>query len=176
MINWNELPIYLIPFLSIGIPILVLIHWFLKNDIKKKQLEIIQKTRSEVIPIRLQAYERLSLLLERITPEALIIREQKQGLTSLQLHSQLLKSIRHEFEHNLAMQVYLPQKTWDLVSQAKDEVMKMINTSSAQVAPNSPSMELARYLLETAGNETTYHIKKAMKALKTDVQLFFYDD
>lgn len=176
MINWEALPNYLIPFLSIGIPILIIIYWFLKTDLKRKQFEIIQKTRSEVLPVRLQAYERITLLLERITPEALIIREQKQGLTSLQLHQQILKSIRHEYEHNLAMQVYLPQKTWDLVKKAKDEVQKMINSSSGQVAPHSPSMELARYILESNDNDTAYHLKRAMEALKKDIQLFFYED
>ncbi len=161
--------------LLIATPLLILIHWFLKHNIKLKQLELANSTFKELIPTRLQAYERLSILLERITPEALVLREQKQGLTSLQLQSILLQSIRKEFEHNFAMQIYLPASTWDQIIKSRDEVIKLLNTCSAEVQPNSPSMQLSKIILEKAINETNFHIVKAKKALKKDIQLYYFD-
>lgn len=161
--------------LLIAIPLLILIRWFLKHNIKLKELELANSTFKELIPTRLQAYERLSILLERITPEALVLREQKQGLTSLQLQSRLLHSIRQEFEHNFAMQIYLPVSSWDQVIKSRNEVIKLINTCSTQVQPHLPSMELSRVILEKAINETNFYIVKAKETLKKDIQLYYFD-
>jgi hypothetical protein len=159
----------------IAAPLLILLRWFLKHNIKLKELELANSTFKELIPTRLQAYERLTILLERISPEAIVIRENKPGMTSLQLQKQLLQIIRQEFEHNFAMQVYLPIKTWDTIIKSRDEIIKLINTSSAEVNPNSPSMELSRVILEKGINETNFYLVKAKEALKKDIQLYYFD-
>jgi len=161
--------------LLVAVPLLLLIRWFLKHNLKLKELELANSTFKELIPTRLQAYERLSILLERITPEALALREQRQGLTSIQLQKLLLQNIRQEFEHNFAMQIYLPVKTWEQVIKSRDEVIKLINTCSAEVQPNSPSMELSKKILERAINETNFYITKAKESLKKDIQLYYFD-
>lgn len=122
MTTWKEFIFAITPALAIAIPTLLLVRWFLKNNLKIKQLELAMQQRKEMIPTRLQAYERISILLERISPESLIIREQKHGLTSIQFHHHLLKVIRSEMEHNLAMQVYMPAATWEKVIAARDVV------------------------------------------------------
>lgn len=175
MIEFKDVMTTGITILLIAVPILILIRWFLKHNLKLKELELANSTFKELIPTRLQAYERLAILLERITPESIVLREQKQGLTSLQLHNQLLQSIRHEFEHNFAMQIYLPVESWDKITKARDEVIKVINSSSAEVQPNSPSMELSRTILEKAINETNFFIVKAKETLKKDIQLYYFD-
>jgi len=175
MIEFENLVIISILILLIGIPFLILVRWFLKHNLKLKEIELANSTFKELIPTRLQAYERLSILLERITPEALVLREQKQGLSSLQLQKILLQNIRQEFEHNFAMQIYLPISTWDLVIKSRDEVKKLINTCSAEVQPNSPSMELSRVILERTINETNFYISKAKESLKKDIQNYYFD-
>jgi len=175
MIEFENLVIISILILLIGIPFLILVRWFLKHNLKLKEIELANSTFKELIPTRLQAYERLSILLERITPEALVLREQKQGLSSLQLQKILLQNIRQEFEHNFAMQIYLPISTWDHVIKSRDEVKKLINTCSAEVQPNSPSMELSRVILERTINETNFYISKAKESLKKDIQNYYFD-
>nr|WP_321451627.1 hypothetical protein [uncultured Carboxylicivirga sp.] len=174
MIDWQIIIYQAIPYLLIGIPILVLINWFLKQNIKTKQIELSMAMQKEMLPLRIQAYERLTILLERINPDAMILREQKPGLTNLQLHTSLLKNIRSEFEHNLAMQIYLPVKTWDLILKSRDEVIKLINTSAGEVKTDAPSMELSQKILERYSKESDYYLKQAKEALKKDIQQYYF--
>ncbi|MCT4591686.1 MAG: hypothetical protein N4A71_27955 [Carboxylicivirga sp.] len=175
MIEFDEI-IKLLSFtLLITIPILIILRWFLKHNLKLKELELANSTYKELIPTRLQAYERLTLLLERINPDTMVLRENIAGLTSLQLQKKLLNTVRQEFEHNFAMQVYLPVKTWDKIIKSRDEVIKLINTSSAEVDPNSPSISLSKVILEKGVNETTFYILKAKEQLKKDIQLYYFD-
>lgn len=161
--------------LLVALPILIVLRWFLKYNLRQKELELANSTFKELIPTRLQAYERLTILLERITPEAIVLRLNQPGISSLQLQKSLLQSIRQEFEHNFAMQIYLPVTTWATIIKSRDELIKLINTSSAEVQPNAPAMELARFILEKGINETNFYIEKAKEALKKDVQLYYFD-
>lgn len=173
MINWNELIQTSLPFFLFAIPLLILVRWFLKHNLKLKKIEVASALKKELIPNKIQAYERITLLLERIHPEALILREQKKEYTNIQLHQQLLKSIRKEFEHNLAMQIYIPSKTWEYVAKARDEVSKLINKCSSEVQPNNPSLEIAHKVLEKTINETNYYITKAKEKLNSDIELMY---
>ena len=174
MIDWQTILYQAIPYLMIGVPILLLVNWFLKQNLKTKQIELSLSMQKEMLPLRIQAYERLTILLERINPDTLILREQKQGLSNLQLHSSLLKSIRSEFEHNLAMQIYLPVKTWDLIIKSRDEVIKLINTCAGEVKAEGPSMELSQKIIERFSKESDFYIKQAKEALKKDIQLYYF--
>jgi len=174
MIDWQTILYMAIPYLMIGIPVLILVNWFLKQNLKSKQIEISLSMQKEMLPLRIQAYERLTILLERINPDTLILREQKQGLSNLQLHTLLLKGIRSEFEHNLAMQIYLPAKTWDLILKSRDEVIKLINTCAGEVKAEGPSMELSQKILERYSKESDFYLKQAKEALKKDIQLYYF--
>lgn len=175
MMEFENLVIISVPIILIGLPLLILIRWFLKHNLKLKELELANSTFKELIPTRLQAYERLSILLERISPEAMILRENKQGLSNLLLQKRLLQVIRGEFEHNFAMQIYLPVATWEKILKSRDEVIKLINTCSGEVNPNGHSMELSKIILEKTVNETDFYIVKAKEALKNDIQLYYFD-
>ncbi|MCG8582645.1 MAG: hypothetical protein MI866_22165, partial [Bacteroidales bacterium] len=63
----------------VAAPLLILLRWFLKHNLKLKELELANSTYKELIPTRLQAYERLTILLERISPETIVLRENKPG-------------------------------------------------------------------------------------------------
>ncbi len=175
MISFEEIIKLSAIVIIVALPLLIILRWFLKHNLKQKELELANSTFKELIPTRLQAYERLSILLERISPEALVLRSNQQGLSSLQLQKKLLQAIRQEFEHNFAMQIYLPAATWKTVMKSRDELIKLINTSSAEVQPNSPAMELSRVILEKSVNETNFYFEKAKEALKKDIQLYYFD-
>ena len=175
MIEFDEILKLLCITLLVALPLLILLRWFLKHNLKLKELELANSTFKELIPTRLQAYERLTILLERINPDAIVLRENSPGMTSLQLQKKLLNTIRHEFEHNFAMQVYLPVKSWDAITKSRDEVIKLINTSAAEVNPNAPSLELSKKILEKGVNETSFYIVKAKEQLKKDIQLYYFD-
>ncbi|MGQ1890666.1 DUF7935 family protein [Thermophagus sp. OGC60D27] len=158
------------PTVIISVFTLVLVKWFLNQEASRRKQEFMLKAEETILKHRLQAFERLALFLQRISPESLVLREQRKDMNAFQLQNQLLKSIRSEFNHNLAMQIYLPAETWELIRQAREEVARLINTSAAQIPPNAPSFELGRRVIENAGEAANHAVKKALNRLQKDVE------
>jgi hypothetical protein len=172
MVEIVSVLIAFIPAVIIAVVALLLVKWFLKSAKLQQERELLFSQKKELLAHRLQAYERLTLYLERMMPESLVLREQQSGMSSHQFHTHLLKTIRKEFEHNLAMQIYLPSSTWETIRGTREELIKLINTCAAECSPVSPSIELGRLLLERAGGGTTFQIINALETLKKDIAKF----
>ena len=122
---------------------------YFNNENQKRREQIILKNQNIIIPLRLQAYERFILFLERISPENLIIRINKPGYNCKQLQTELLSSIRAEYEHNLSQQIYVSHKTWELIKNARSNIIHLINSNSEKVQSDSPSINLSKAILES---------------------------
>ncbi|WP_282037278.1 hypothetical protein [Saccharicrinis aurantiacus] len=167
IINW------LLPSLIVLFVTLVLVRWFLKAETQRRKQEFLLMRNKDLLPIKMSAYERVTLFLERISAESIVMREQPKAVTSKDFQSVLLSSIRTEYEHNMAMQVHISPDTWHLVKNAKEEMIRTINISATMVEPEHSSMGLAKTILEQFPNATSYHFKKALDGLKADVQTFY---
>jgi hypothetical protein len=120
----------------------------LKNDQEKRRQELILQNSRTVTPIKLQAYERIVLFLERISLESLLIRTNTTGMSASQLHSALLSTIRSEFEHNLSQQIYMSPQAWEVVRNARSNTIKIINTTFEKTKESTSGMEFSKNLLE----------------------------
>ncbi len=96
-----------IPALIVFLTAWVLLRNMIRNDQDKRRQELILQNSRTVTPIKLQAYERIVLFLERISLESLLVRVSTTDMTASQLHTALLNTIRSEFEHNLSQQIYM---------------------------------------------------------------------
>ncbi|WP_291856317.1 hypothetical protein [Marinilabilia sp.] len=159
----------LAPIVIITVFTLILVKWFLDHEAKKRRQEFLMANGNTILTQRLQAFERFSLFLERISPESLVLREQQKNMNAFHLQSHLLKTIRTEFNHNLAMQIYVPANTWELIKKARGEVSRLINTASVQVPPNVPSFELGRRIIEDAGATANLSVSKALESIRRDI-------
>jgi hypothetical protein len=101
-----------IPALIVFLTAYLLLRNMLRNSQDKRRQEIVLQNSRTVVPIRLQAYERIVLFLERTSLESLVVRTNTPGMTAAELHSALLTTIRSEFEHNLSQQIYMSQQAW----------------------------------------------------------------
>lgn len=164
---------WILPTLIVFITSLVLVRWFLKAETQRRRQEALIMKNKDLIPIKMSAYERVTLFLERISAESIIMREQSKTQTCKQFQSILLSAIRTEYEHNMAMQVHITADTWQLVKNAKEEMIRSINICATMVNPDHNSIALAKTILEQFPNETSFHFKKALDALKRDVQTFY---
>ena len=125
---------------------------FIRNDERKRLLELKEHNKSVIAPVRLQAYERMALFLERIEPNQLILRLNDGNTLNADLRVLLISSIRAEFEHNLSQQIYLSSDVWNQICNAKEETIRIINISSGKIAQDAPGIELVTSILEqTAG-------------------------
>lgn len=96
--------------------------------------------------LRIQAYERLVLFLERIAPDALIMRLHQSGMSADGLKNDLTKAIREEFEHNLTQQVFVSEQVWALVVHAREETIQLINIAHKKMQPNSSGLEMSKLI------------------------------
>jgi hypothetical protein len=148
MEEFKEILEITIPALLVCITAWLTIRSMLRNDQDRRKQEIILNNSKTVTPIKLQAYERIILFLERISLESMIIRVSTTDMSAAQLHSALLSTIRSEFEHNLSQQIYMSQQAWEVVRSARSNMIKLINTEAEKMPENAGAMILSKRLLE----------------------------
>lgn len=147
-----ELLKIILPATAVFVAVYVVIKSFLADAQKKRDYELKKTNQGVVLPLKIQAYERLVIYLERIHPNSLVVRVNKNGMSSHQLQLELIKTIKSEYEHNLSQQIYLSAGAWELIKTAKEEIIKLVNISSTKVPQDTPSNELAMMILNVAAN------------------------
>lgn len=147
----------------------ILLGKMIRNDQDRRRQEIILQNSRTIVPIRLQAYERIILFLERITMESLLVRVNKQGMTAGQLHSALLNTIRTEFEHNLSQQIYMTRQSWEVIKNAKSNTVKTINTVAEGMPETATSVDLSRGLLERVMELDKEPTQVAIEFVKSEI-------
>ena len=130
--------------------------------------------KDDILPMRLQAYERIILFLERIAPESILMRMNRTGMTAAQLQTELQATIRHEYEHNLVQQVYISSEGWQRVQVAKSQITKMINESAAELKPGASASTLGKLILEKVMEMKTPPTQAAVDYLKQEVKDLFF--
>ena len=122
-----------------------------------------------VTPIRLQAYERMALYLERISPDSLVLRCYQPGMETKLLQGVMTKTIRDEWEHNLSQQVYISSEAWRRIRQAKDEMMGIINSAAITIPEDADPTRLASAIFATT-TEGQLPTASALEFLKQEMR------
>ncbi|MEY2705065.1 MAG: hypothetical protein RL407_1127 [Bacteroidota bacterium] len=146
---------------------------FLSKEREKLLVDLKSESTQVVLPIRLQAAERLCLLLERISPTQLVRRANPSQLSAEELHLQLLSDIREEFNHNASQQVYFSQDTWNAIKVAVEEVSSLIHLSRQSVEADASGLDLAKVIFSHSFDRTTDPIQIAIGKVKAEVSLYF---
>lgn len=153
----------------------LIIKRFVENEQKKSLLELkkmqAMETLKVVNPIRLQAYERLALFLERISPNSLVLRCYQPGMDLKVLQGVLTKNIRDEFEHNLSQQVYVSSEAWNRIKEAKEEMINMINSSAVKLDNEADISSLVGSIFETVTKQNP--VDSALEFLKREIKTQF---
>ena len=164
---------YVLPSVVVFFTSFFVIKLFFDSEYKKKQAEVKQLLGNITTPIRLQAYERLVLFLERISPNSLLIRVYSTNFSASQFQMALIKTVREEFEHNLSQQVYVSSQAWELVKNAKEEILKLVNTSMGELNDNASSSDLSKKIFEKSILTSKFPVTVATEHLKTEIRQLF---
>ncbi|MCB2195556.1 MAG: hypothetical protein KQH79_06835 [Bacteroidetes bacterium] len=164
---------YTIPAIVVLIAAVIIIKQMVKNDQHRRNFEIVTKNQQLVTPVRLQAYERLALLLERVSPESLVMRVSKPKMTAKQLQSELLSTIRAEFDHNVSQQVYITPQTWEIIKNSRTQIIQLINNAAIQIKPDAPAIELSKLILEELMKQEKAPTSLALDTLKKEVKQLY---
>ncbi len=149
------------------------VNAFLRKDFERRLVDIKLKNTDIILPLRLQAYERMCLFLERITPNNLILRTNNGDYSAAELHGLLLSEIREEFGHNLSQQVYMSDEAWNRVKASMEEIVALINNAASQLTPESRSMELAKLIFETIIQQDLDLTSGALRFIKDEIRQNF---
>lgn len=170
----TELFKYIIPSLVVLATAYYLLKMFLDKESEKTEMQMRLNIQKISLPVRMQAYERLVLLLERIEPAGLLIRTNMPGMNALQLQSALIQSIRSEFDHNLSQQLYVSTKAWEMVRNAREETIKRINTAAMKLTSEATSADLASLILINDMDAEQSAVKGALDLLKSEARNNFF--
>lgn len=168
-----EIAKYILPSLIMGITVIYMVNRYFNDEERKRKQQVFLNNQNMITPLRLQAYERAILFLERISPESLIIRVNKQGYTCQQLQAEMMNTIRSEFEHNIAQQVYMSHQAWEVLKIARAKTIQLINTMADKVDKTSPSINLSKAILESLVDAEKAPATDAIILIKSEIgQLF----
>ncbi|MEI6596281.1 MAG: hypothetical protein WCO28_12015 [Bacteroidota bacterium] len=164
---------YVLPALIIFLIVYFLLKSFFDNENKKRELEIRIEQQKTITPLKLQAYERLTILMERMTPNNLIFRISQPGISASQLKIDLIQDINNEYNHNVSQQIYVSHQAWQIVRIVKEEMINIINTAYSGLGPNAVGIDLSRAIFETLIKMETVPTNKALDFLRKEFQLIF---
>jgi len=164
---------FVFPSLLILIAVYLMMSSYFDNEDRRRRAELRAQNQRQALPLRLQAYERLALFLERISPNSLVVRVKSGSLSNAEYLLLLQKSIRDEYEHNLSQQIYVSDEVWDYVTTAKSATVSLLNTVSAQLDPAASGAELSKALLGAAMELKQLPTQAALKHLKAEVAYEF---
>lgn len=165
----------------LAVAVVIFGFWFIqysnfRNEEKKRQWELKRESQKTISPIRLRAYERLALLLERTKPEHMLMELQQKEpeafrtWTVLQVQQYLLQTIRAEFDHNQSQQVYVSEEVWDLLINARDQTAAFVISIASQIPVDADVQTYAKALITAYASNGVTPTDKALEELKNEAK------
>lgn len=151
----------------------LMVRAFIQREIELKKLEVRSRSIETILPSRLQAYERMTLFLERISPQNLLIRLTNPAFSAKDFQKVLLDEIRNEYNHNASQQVYMSEDVWSKIRNAKEDLIMLINEASGAMVPDAKSIDLSKKIFELAMEKNVDLISLALTELKKEIQQIF---
>lgn len=152
-------------------------YFFLNKLSEKEQrvasIELRKERQKMMLPNRVDAYQRMVLFLERISPNSLVMRVHNPSFAAAQFQAELLRNIREEFEHNVAQQIFISPQAWDMVKNSKEETIKIIHIAASQMNDTSTGTELASKIFEISSQVNPLPTEIAGRFLKEELQKLF---
>jgi hypothetical protein len=165
-----ELAFYTLPALITGAVAYYSFQTFTESDEKRRRLNLLKENQKQALPLKLQAYERLALLLERINPAKLLIRVAPLSDDKVHYQHLLIQHIEQEYEHNLTQQIYVSDECWLMISTAKNTIIQNIRKTTMSVDITNSDKLREAILSNLLEGESATTI--ALSYLKTEVKDF----
>ena len=167
--NFLGLMLYCIPALLTGAIAFLFFKEHVTNENNRRNFMLHKTYHKEILPTRLQAFERLTLFLERISAHNLLLRVPPIAPQPDAYKDLLIKTIEQEYEHNLAQQIYVSESCWQIISAAKNNSIKLIR--SFEITEETPTAnDMSAALFETL-TQSKLSPQMALNVLKEELGL-----
>ncbi len=171
MDRFIDLVLGIAPSLIVFAVVYFLLKEFFYQETRRRERSASNQSLNVVLPLQLQAYERIVLFLERITPNQLVTRLLDNRLNARDYHRLLVNAINEEFNHNISQQLYVSSGAWELVKSAKEKTITQVNSAFNTLGEGSTSLDLSQKILETNLEEMV--TSKALAYIKDEVKLLY---
>lgn len=151
----------------------LVVRGFVVRDLESRRQEVRGRSVETILPSRLQAYERICLLMERMSPQNLLVRVAPGGLPARDYQRLLLEEIRNEYNHNAAQQIYMSEEVWSLVRNSREDLVMTINEAASEISEEATGMDLARKIMERFISKPVDPMGHALLAVKKEIQQLF---
>ncbi len=151
----------------------LLIKGDLQNYFKLKADKNQNNDRQTLLSLRLQAYERLTIFVDRINPSNLLIRLHQQGIDITTLQAVALNEINAEYQHNITQQLYIDGTTWNVIRKLKDDTIAMINNAVNGLAEDKSGVDMSKKILHHMSNIDENPYELTLGLLRKDVAKLF---
>ena len=142
------------------------------NDQQNTRKWLLQKeAKKDALPLRLQAYERMTLFLERISLNKLLVRISPISQDRNDYENYVIAQIEQEFEHNLTQQIYISDQCWIVISTAKNATIQTIR--KANMSEKITSADKLREVILSDSMEKQSPISLALTFIKSEVSELF---
>ena len=146
---------------------------YLDNKEKFQLLELKKHTSTQTLPLRLQAYERMILLIDRINPSNLLLRLNSTAYSAAELNSLIIAEVRNEFQHNVSQQLYVSSHAWQVVKRIKEDTLKLVNSAASALPEGATGLELGKAILSHLSQMERDPYDGAINLIRTDLEELF---
>lgn len=143
-----ELASFTLPAIITGLVAYYLFNSYFKDQQNTRRWLLQKDNRKDLLPLRLQAYERMTLFLERISLSNVLTRVSPISTDKTDYANFVIAQIDQEFEHNVAQQIYVSDECWSIIMTAKNATIQMIRKAAM-----NPETQNADQLRETLLND-----------------------
>jgi hypothetical protein len=120
---------------------------YLDRDERIQLLEFRKTISNQTLPLRLQAYERLVLFVERVNPANMLLRLNATAYNANELHSLIVDELRNEFQHNITQQIYVSSRAWAVIKHVKDDTLGIANNAFKSLPATASGLDLSKSIL-----------------------------
>jgi len=166
-----ELLAYTLPSLITGGVAYYLFQSYFKDQQNTRRWLLQKEAKKDALPLRLQAYERLTLFLERISLHKLLVRISPISQDKHDYENFVIAQIEQEFEHNLTQQIYMSAHCWAVISTAKNATIQTIR--KANMSDKVTSADKLREVILSDSMENESPISLALTFIKSEVSELF---
>ena len=121
-----ELASYTFPAIITGLVAYYFFNAYFKDQQNTRRWLLQKDNRKDTLPLRLQAFERMTLFMERINPSQLLVRIAPISDDKNEYANYVIAQVEQEFEHNLAQQIYISDECWSIITAAKNATIQII--------------------------------------------------
>jgi hypothetical protein len=145
----------------------------LAREMVKANLDYKVENSKAILPNRLQAFERMCLFLERLSPGNLVLRLNTGTMSARELQHLMITEIREEFNHNLSQQIYMSDESWKHIKNTVEDIIALINTSAQKLGEDARSVELAKVIFNEMEKREVDPVEMALSEVKSEIRALF---